>query len=533
MFGVLITFFNKIGRLLILEASNIKVSLLPVFKLKLFKLVVGILFFFTWAYATIMTRYSAVDTPVMLYLLLALVILLGVGVAFSSLGFYKKIVLYLSLLVVWMAFVTPPFDSPDEDNHFYRTLHIYDGHLKSPTKIEEALLTKSFEEMNKNKRLPLHKSEFHKIELDKTSQRIESVKVLWTSYNAFIFYLPSLIGVVIGDVIGLSMLGMLILARLVNGFTYIAIVLLTLKTTQNRFKWLFTGILTLPFFAFLAGTVNLDAISLALTCLAMAHYLKYVSTEMPQRKDFYLYLVLIVAVSLSKLPYILLLGLMLPLDKISNKTKSLSIGFGIGLTLFWFAQARTANTGMYIEADPIYKMLEVFKFSEIFRGYVYSILLDSVGVFEKVSFQWTSFTWLLYTWDNSEVIQYVNAGVMIFPAMFVQFLLPTRVSLPPKIRKWLGFIGCLLVVAVISVGFFMWSAKDRPDTAGSLQARYFIVPWMLFGMAGNLWSSLSNHSPSLTSIDVSSFLEKYTLVLSLVFFIQGAVGQLVRYYTGF
>lgn len=290
MFGLLITNFNKGLNYFMNHSSEVRSKLLEASKNKWMRVWFLILIAFTWAYATIMTKFNASVSPISLYILLGIVILLGVSIAFSTLSFYKKLFLWLSLLITWMAFVTPPFDSPDEDNHFYRTLHIYDGHLKSPTKVQEATLTKSFDEMDKNKRLPLHQSQFHKIQLDKTSPRIESVKVLWTSYNAFIFYLPSLVGVALGDLLGLSVLGMLILARLANGFTYVFIVLLALKTTQERYKWLFSGALSLPFFTFLAGTINLDALSLALTSLALAHYLRYVSEDQPNKKDFYIYI---------------------------------------------------------------------------------------------------------------------------------------------------------------------------------------------------------------------------------------------------
>lgn len=218
---------------------------------------------------------------------------------------------------------------------------------------------------------------------------------------------------------------------------------------------------------------------------------------------------------------------------ISKKTKFISIAAAFLLTLFWFSNAKSANTGMYTEADPIYKAFEILKFSDVFRGYIYSILFDSFGVFEKVSYQWTSYTWLLFVFENPEKIQYVNAGIFIYPAMFFQLLLPTGMELSKQFRKWIGMIALLLVIAVVSVGFLMWSPKDQPDTAHSLQARYFIIPWLLTGVCGNLWNGLSKKYPQLQTVDLTSYLEKYTIIFSIFFFIQGAVGQLVRYYTIF
>lgn len=325
-------------------------------------------------YASIMTKLSASGTPWLLYVILIYVVFFAAFIFASKLTMRRKIVLWLSTMVVWFAFVTPPFDSPDEDNHFYRTLHIYDGNWLSPITKEGATLTKSADQMDRIKRQSIFKTNFNDLKLDLISPRIESTKVLWTSYNISLFYIPSLIGVIFANLFGLSLFWLLIFARLVNGFTYIWIVYHVLKLTQERYKWIFAGALTIPFFVFLGGTVNLDALSLALTCLALAYWLRYVSSSTPDKRDIYKYIGLIIFVALSKLPYILLLGLILPLKFLVKKEKIMTIGVGIVLTMLWFTLARTANTGMYINANPVEKLKSIFLFGDVFRGYIFDII---------------------------------------------------------------------------------------------------------------------------------------------------------------
>lgn len=480
----------------------------------------------------VMTRFNAKDTPYLLYILLCYVVTIGLGITFSRLSWTKKVLFWIGTMTLWLSFVTPPFDSPDEDNHFYRTLHIYDGNWGSPTDVKKATLTNSFKEMDAGRRRLLHESKIDDIYLDKQSERIESRKVLWTSYNISLFYIPSLLGVITANILGLTIWWMLLFARLFNGIAYMGIVYLVLKTTQERYKYLFSAVLTIPFFVFLAGTVNLDALSLALTCLALAKWLNLLHIDKIDRKELLQFIGLIVLVSLSKLPYILLLGLVLPLKGVKNRAKIWAILGGIGLTVFWFSLARTANTGMYINADPVKKFLNVLQFGDMFRAWTSAMIAEPMYLFEVVSYQWTTFSWLLYTFENHTIIRYIDFGVLLQGVMFSHLLLPANLNLSKSLRRWLFIIGLGIAFAVVSVGFFMWSDVGRPDTQGSLQARYMIVPWLLFGLAFNVGDKLKAYIFK-NGENIDDLYQKYILVFSITLFITGAVSQLVRYYTGF
>lgn len=164
---------------------------------------------------------------------------------------------------------------------------------------------------------------------------------------------------------------------------------------------------------------------------------------------------------------------------------------------------------------------------------IYSILSEPLALFEKISYQWTTFSWLLFTWENAEMIRYLDFGLFMPTVMLSYLIFPTGIKLSKKIRLWLLVIGITVVIAVVTVGYLMWSDVDRLDTQGSLQSRYLIVPWVLFGLSGNVWSYLVKKIPVLDTVDIDKTLEKYVLLTSLFFFVGGAVGQIVRYYTVF
>lgn len=489
------------------------------------------------------------------YLQLVFILVISLSIAYSKIKFNKKIFSTMAVIMFgWFIWISPVHDTPDENNHFYRALHIYDGNVMSPTKLQDSTIYKSFDNIQKEYRKTFKDSKLDTMYLDKDSKRLTTNRVLWTAYNMSLFYVPSVVGIALADLFGGSIESMLIMARFFNGLAFIGLSYLVMRIAGERYKHLFAAFLSLPFFMFLAASVNLDSLSLAISLMAIALWLRGMSPNIDGDKNISIFkknlvgeegltkvgyvtlVALILLASLSKLPYILLLGLIIPLRNLPKFTgklpswliKVLTIIIGILLTAFWFSLAKTANTGMYTTAKPVEKFIEVLKFGEIFKGYMTALLIEPLELFTKTDYQFSSFTWLLYPWENSKVIKYTEYGRFILLMWLLFLFIPSKISIPKEAKYWLLLISLAIQAAVVSVGYFMWSPLDKPDVAGSLQSRYMIVAWFLMGLALNLSEKLGYAY----SDKYNRAVEKGIFLFIVFIFILGAIAQLVRYYSG-
>jgi uncharacterized membrane protein len=182
-------------------------------------------------------------------------------------------VLFAVPLVIFLAFRTPAFQSPDEENHFYRSWQIAHGGLfaRGGGNVDSGI-----EQLNAYvAKLPF-KSDAHITAADVAGEHT----VPWSGqlvYRQFqntsayfpACYIPQALAILIGHAVGINVFNTLILARILNAAACIAICTLALSLC-GRGKIVIFAVLLLPMTLSLFASASQDALLIALACLVFS-----------------------------------------------------------------------------------------------------------------------------------------------------------------------------------------------------------------------------------------------------------------------
>jgi uncharacterized membrane protein len=226
-------------------------------------------------------------------------------------------VLLATPTVIFLSICTPPFQSPDEENHFRRSYQITCGELYSGIGgYVDRGIGEAFS--------PYSKLPFNRKARVSTTDEAAAGSVKWTGQKVYdIFgntsrypptgYLPQVLGVALGRIAVLTVVHTLILSRLINGAFAIFISALSLYWCQ-RGKLAMFAILLMSTTMFLFGSCNQDASLISITCLAFALVSRQISEGFPLSLRMTIVLAsALLIVSLGRPPYAaLLLVLLIP-----------------------------------------------------------------------------------------------------------------------------------------------------------------------------------------------------------------------------
>jgi len=267
--------------------------------------------------------------------------------------------------------ITPPFQVPDEINHFYKSYQISDGHLTSEKKDNRlgGYVPKSFMEITKpflglrwdsNTKtnfktikeqfsIPLH--EYEKIFVDFPN----------TALYPPISYIPQMFAIYVLKTLNLPPLIIFYGARLFTLLAWIFCIWLAIRTTPI-FKWLLTLLALLPMSIFTNMSLSADVVTNIFAFLFVAYILKVVFQEKDfDRKNYWQIVFLAIMIASSKIVYtpLILLFALIPIKKFKD-IKSFSLQF-IGLLIIGFGTALAwtiSINGLYIpynEYNSAYK----------------------------------------------------------------------------------------------------------------------------------------------------------------------------------
>lgn len=253
--------------------------------------------------------------------------------------------------------VTPPFQVPDEPNHFFRCYQISDGHIM-PEKLESQVggeiprsVIDTVREVGgeyayePGKKMSVALIREYLGYHPPKGARTTFVSFRNTALYSPVPYLPALVGVLIGKGLGLSPLWLLYLGRLISLCSTVFLCASAIRIAPV-FSQGFFLVCSTPMFVTLAASVSPDAMTNGLSVLLAGMVLKnaFREDQAPARE-----LVLIAAVSVAlalckNLYFILsLLYFFIPRAKIGGRTKYVSIGLSIVLlsfvvSVFWFSR---------------------------------------------------------------------------------------------------------------------------------------------------------------------------------------------------
>jgi uncharacterized membrane protein len=262
----------------------------------------------------------------------------------------EKAFLWIGAIVgVCLVLLTPPFQVPDEYQHFYRAYQLSEGQILADYHVGECsgytrdrqdipcsggYLPKSLlvtvrqvsppnlrgsAEVQQNPQdifalldLPLQPS-------DRTFIRFQGAAL----YSP-VPYIPQIIGIAVGRILGVSPLIMFYLARFVNLLAWLGLGYWAIWKTP-MVSWLFALLLLMPMSLFQAGSLSADAVTNGLVFLLTATFLQYslAKTTISDR-DLWFLGILCLGLPLVKPAYIplIFLFLLIPASKINSEKTS-------------------------------------------------------------------------------------------------------------------------------------------------------------------------------------------------------------------
>jgi uncharacterized membrane protein len=265
----------------------------------------------------------------------------------------------------FMAFVTPPFQSPDEDAHFWRAFQLSEGGIIAQRQGDK--VGGDIPVSITNAGAPFVRMRFHADEkADK--ELIEKLvkepfaeqprvwrEFMHTAIYSPVAYAPAVVGIWAGKMFGLSALGMMYAARVATLLCWAVLVFAAIRLTPV-FKWVTLLIGLLPMSVFLAGSPSADVMTDALAMLLAAAIFRSAfgaKGRMDWREAAWL-LTLSVLLSLTKQLYFLLAAmvLMIPAVRFSSPRRKVMFFLGVmGATIVVNAGWACAVRGIVVTEE--------------------------------------------------------------------------------------------------------------------------------------------------------------------------------------
>ena len=254
---------------------------------------------------------------------------------------------------LFMVFVTPPFQSPDEDVHFFRAFQLSEG--KVIAQREGQMVGGSLPISLKIATAPFERMQFQPLEKasskDLTTLRQQPLALQSRAFFEFkqtalytpVAYLPAVVGIWIGRLCSLAPVELLYASRLAALLCWATIVFVAIRSIPVL-KWVMMLVGLLPMGVFTASTLSADVMTNALAMLFAAVILRSsLAADGPLRwKDGLTIILLCVLVAATKQVYfpIVAMTLMIPKTRFAGlRTKLLfcagAVGVAVVTNLAW------------------------------------------------------------------------------------------------------------------------------------------------------------------------------------------------------
>ena len=401
--------------------------------------------------------------------------------------------LYSLLFIGVMAIQMPPFQNPDEANHFFRAEQISRLGLipeQLPNGVGGSFVDVGIVETAVPfLAIPLH------LERKATSSLYDATgSVGWgrkltqvafpnTAIYPPTLYLPSVAGIWLGKMSGSSVIHTLYFSRIANGVCATIIAALAIALAEGAALWLF-AVLTLPMSLALFSAVSQDGVMIACAALATAIVAKAIHTKLPlSDRRFAVLFVALTAICMARPPYIPFAGLTLITPWRSLRLRAVSVVLIAAATVAWSLTAlHTASLDVAAsQSDPkrqLYGLLghpfQVFALLDhTYRTYGPDYLEQIVGRLGHLDVTLPAF------------IHVAAWAVLILVAMEATARAIHQKSLSTKsfFATFSCMAGCVILIDMIQ--YLTFSSVSRATIEG-VQGRYFlevimILPVFIYG----------------------------------------------------
>jgi len=405
--------------------------------------------------------------------------------------------IFLILVLIYgIAFlvIIPPFQVPDEPEHFYKSLYLTDGHV-FPEKYDNFYgvyvpesAVRSFNTFKPLKFNPENKTKFSNITallfipLNNDNKVFNSIShVAIVTYSPIPYLAPSMV-IFIGKLLNLSPLILMYLGRLANLLLYTLIIFMAIKLTPVQ-KWVFLLLSLMPMAVYLGSSLSADSFIIAISILTIALFFKL--TFDPEIKeittrDISILLILTVMIALTKPIYLLLLLLyfLIPTSKFySKKKKFTSFIFMIVPVVLITGLWGYLNSGFYLPLPEISVAGQMsFILSHpvaFFQAFFNSI--SQYRIWYLVSFV-GYFGWL--DTPLPDYLVYIQLFTMFLVSVFYkpEIIKPT-ITVKQRLISLITFL--MISISTFILMYISWTPVGK-DLIEGVQGRYFIPIAPLF-----------------------------------------------------
>lgn len=393
--------------------------------------------------------------------------------------------------------VTPPFESPDEREHFYRIYQISRFEIlaqKNDTAVGGYI---SLDIINMSNDLlggNYHRGECHHLEkasinkicryltTKQDSEKLRFVDFRNTALYSPVGYLPQVLGAQISNVLGLPSLWQLYIGRLFNLLAFIVVLYFAIKLIPC-FKYGLILIALMPMTIAQVTSLSADSVTFSLSFLLISILFNYSYSDTFRLKWTSVFFVSIVAflLGLTKLAYLLIpfLFFLIPINKADSKRKYiLYLGSFFFLTFFgflvWSFLIRDLYLPMLSYINPNAQTLYIVK-------HPYNFILSNLNTFSTYRrILVHSFVGNL-GWLDNPIPVWLKDSYLIVLLLFAFFEDGCRFKM--SIFGRLLIIGILIstILLLATTMYLSWNKVGAPIIDG-LQGRYYIplAPLFLF-----------------------------------------------------
>ncbi len=400
--------------------------------------------------------------------------------------------------------ITPPFQSPDEINHFYRAYQISEGVFVAKKKGDRLggdipVSLKKF--VSYYQQMPFNRFDKINIQYLKETAEIKlnpNEKIFVDFPNTAMYspvsYIPQATAVFVFRLLKVKPLFMFYIARFFSLIFWIVVVYFSIKIIPV-YKWLFVVLSVLPMSVAIAASLSADVVTNALSFLLIAYYFKITfSKENFTKKDLLIISAIVVFLGFSKLLYVVLMFLffIIPYKKFSSlKFYFLSVfliaflGFGSAFT------AKTIIDELYIPADEynvMYGKLATIGDNANMEKQIQFIKdnkIKTIKIFVKsffVGFDRMTKSYIgRLGWSDTQLrllIVIISYIVVFFVAIFSDV---GKVGFSNLQRFVLIFVFGAVFVLIMLSQYLTWDAVGA-DLVEPFQGRYFIPIFPLIFM---------------------------------------------------
>lgn len=414
--------------------------------------------------------------------------------------------------------LTPPFQAPDEWNHFFRAYHISEGNIfaqrDASGRVGDALpvsliittvsvfynipfSSENAERLNQ----ALTKGEGLDTDLnpfsdDKKLEKRDTIVSLFRiplepSRRAFVYfpgtaiysplaYIPQAVGIAVGRLFNMSPIGLLYMGRLVNLLVWAGLIFWALKIIPIQ-RATMAIVALLPASLFLAGSLSVDAVTNGVAFLLAGAIFRLAFAEDKKvigDKEIAFLFLLSVLISLMK-AYLIIscLFLLIPVERIGTRKRYFAL-FGS-----LFAVSASAIVGWTMIARDLYSPLKEVSNPPAQMSY---LLTHPFGFLKTVIVSGIPF-------GDRYVMQFIGGlghyGLFISPiAVYAMLIIlvysagaeDSAVRISARQRGLLGGVVALSVLNVSALIYMTWNAVGS-ETIEGYQGRYLypLIPYLL------------------------------------------------------